>query len=102
MVAPVSSDVANHPILRGIPLDGSPWQTTASLYRVSPLLEGTTPLLKGKWLDVPEEPVAWTNTHKGGRIFYTSLGHRDDFEDPKFRKLLTNGILWALDKPSPN
>jgi type 1 glutamine amidotransferase len=100
-VTPMSSEVANHPILRGIPLDGPTWQTTASLYRVSPLLEGTTPLLKGKWKDVPEEPVAWTNTHKGGRIFYTSLGHPDDFNDPRFRRLLTNGILWALDRPIP-
>jgi type 1 glutamine amidotransferase/nicotinamidase-related amidase len=101
LVLPVSSDATSHPILRGVPLDGEPWRTTASLYRVSPLLDGTTPLLKGKWRDVPEEPVAWTNTHKGGRVFYTSLGHPDDFNDPRFRRLLLNGILWALDKPIP-
>ena len=100
-VSRMSSEVANHPILRGISFDGPAWQTTASLYRVSPLLEGTTPLLKGKWKDVPEEPVAWTNTYKGARVFYTSLGHVDDFNDPRFRRLLTNGILWALDRPIP-
>jgi type 1 glutamine amidotransferase/nicotinamidase-related amidase len=100
-ITPASKEATHHPILRGIDLAGSTWESTASLYRVTPLLEGTTPLLKGKWGTEPEEPVAWTNTHKGGRIFYTSLGDPDDFKDPKFRKLLTNGILWALDKPIP-
>ena len=99
-ITPVSQDAVNHPILSGIALD-KPWQTTASLYRVSPLLGGTTPLLKGKWQDEPEEPVAWSNTYKGGRVFYTSLGHPDDFNDPRFRRLLLNGILWALDRPIP-
>jgi type 1 glutamine amidotransferase len=94
-----TSQAAQHPILRGIALDGKTWETTASLYRVTPLLAGTTPLLQGKWRTEPAEPVAWTNTHNGGRVFYTSLGHPDDFKDPRFRKLLTNAILWALDKP---
>jgi nicotinamidase-related amidase/type 1 glutamine amidotransferase len=93
-------EAANHPILRGVLTDPA-WRSNASLYRVSPLLEGTTPLLKGKWRGEPEEPVAWTNTYKGGRVFYTSLGHPDDFNDPHFRRLLTNSILWALDRPIP-
>jgi type 1 glutamine amidotransferase/nicotinamidase-related amidase len=96
-----TKEAAAHPILRGVPLAGSPWQSNASLYRVVPLKETTTPLLKGKWKDAPEEPVAWTNNYKGGRIFYTSLGHPDDFKEPRFRRLLVNGILWALDKPIP-
>jgi type 1 glutamine amidotransferase/nicotinamidase-related amidase len=100
-ITPVSKEALAHPILRGIDLTGSTWESTASLYRVTPLLPGTTPLLQGKWQNEKEEPVAWTNTHNGGRVFYTSLGHPDDFKDPRFRKLLTNGILWALDKPIP-
>jgi type 1 glutamine amidotransferase len=45
----------------------------------------------------PEEPVAWTfNTAAGGRVFYTTLGHRADFESPQFMKLLGNGIWWAV------
>lgn len=43
--------------------------------------------------------MAWTNTYKGGRIFYTSLGHADDFKLPQFRTLLSNAIQWAADKP---
>ena len=49
----------------------------------------------------PPEPVAWTNTYKGGRIFYTSLGHPDDFQTRHFDRLLMNAILWAADKPIP-
>ena len=49
----------------------------------------------------PPEPVAWTNAYKGGRVFYTSLGHPDDFKTPQFKKLLANAVLWAADKPIP-
>lgn len=97
-ITPASDAAARHPILEGITFDGAPWASAGSLYRVSPLRDGTTPLLVGKWKDKPPEPVAWTHTHNGGRVFYTSLGHPDDFNDPRFRRLLTNAILWATDK----
>ena len=59
----------------------------------------TTLLLTGT---IPDhtEPVAWTHDYKGARVFYTSLGHPDDFADPAFRTLLRNAILWALNQPS--
>jgi type 1 glutamine amidotransferase/nicotinamidase-related amidase len=87
------------PILRGI--KPAEWDTDATLYMVTPLADSVHPLLYGKWQDKPEEPVAWTNTYKGGRIFYTSLGAPEDFKSPQFRKLLLNGVLWALDRPVP-
>lgn len=85
----------DHPILRGVK---GPFESSGTLYKVSPLEAGTTPLLMGTFQDKPAEPVAWTNTYKGGRIFYTSLGHIDDFKTPQFRTLLSNAILWAADK----
>jgi type 1 glutamine amidotransferase len=39
---------------------------------------------------------------KGGRVFYTSLGHVEDFALPALRRLLVNGIFWTLDKPVPD
>jgi len=42
------------------------------------------------------EPVAWVNTAKNRRVFYTSLGNLDDFKQPFFRHLLLNGIFWSL------
>jgi uncharacterized protein len=42
-------------------------------------------------------PVAWTNRVGKGRMFYTSLGHREDvYENEIYLKHLTGGILWAL------
>lgn len=43
-------------------------------------------------------PQAWTRTDGKGRIFYTSLGHRDDIwnNDPVFRAHIRGGIRWAL------
>jgi len=30
------------------------------------------------------------------RIFYTSLGHPDDFQEKSYVKLLTNAVGWCL------
>jgi nicotinamidase-related amidase len=67
------------------------------LYKTSPLAKGTRVLLTGRVADrVPHEPVAWTFTRAdGGRSFYTSLGHPEDFALPAFVRLLLNGVYWA-------
>lgn len=57
-------------------------------------------------------PVAWAKMHGKGRVFYTSLGHRDDVWDPAapeggkrqnspelaklYQQHVSAGILWAL------
>jgi type 1 glutamine amidotransferase len=33
-------------------------------------------------------------------VFYTSLGSVEDFDVPQFRRLLLNGIHWALGLPA--
>lgn len=44
-------------------------------------------------------PVAWTRMDGRGRVFYTSLGHEHDvWNDPRYQKLLLNGINWAMGK----
>lgn len=90
---------ASHPILRGV--TPTEFESTGSLYKSSPLMPTATPLLVGTIPGKPPEPAAWTNTHKGGRVFYTMLGHPDDFKTPQFRALLRNAVLWAADKPIP-
>jgi len=48
------------------------------------------------------EPVAWTHSYKGARVFYSSLGSSDDFASvPQFRTLLVNAMFWAMDRPVP-
>ena len=85
--------VAADPILKGVEL---PLSSNGSLYQTSPLAGGTRLLLVGKTPGQQPEPVAWTNRYGNSRVFYTSLGHPDDFENPQFRKLLTNAVFWAM------
>lgn len=54
-------------------------------------------------------PIAWCKEYGNGRVFYTSLGHREDVWDPKwpdrknspevaeaYQKHILGGIKWAL------
>jgi len=42
-------------------------------------------------------PVAWTRTEGKGRVFYTSLGHREDvWTNPVYQKHLLGGLAWVL------
>lgn len=101
-----STDVAiapgeeNHPILRGVEKS---FHVRSWLYEVLPLEGDARPLLMGRAVkpegkDASPQPVAWTKTHNGARVFFTTLGHPEDFEAPSMRTLLINGIRWALGK----
>jgi len=98
----IEPEAESHPILAGVPR--GEFRVRSWLYKTSPLAGTATTLMMGRVGDrQPHEPVAWTNTHTGGgRVFYTSLGHQADFKLPAFRRLLLNGIFWALDKPVPS
>ena len=83
-----------HPILQDVKL---PFTTPATLYKNSPLPKSSTVLLQGRIKDSPSEQVAWTNrTASKAKIFYTSLGHIEDFEKPAFKQLLINAVKWGL------
>lgn len=42
-------------------------------------------------------PIAWNKRFGKGRVFYTSLGHREDvWESYPYQQHITGGILWAL------
>ena len=96
----------DHPILRGV----TPFQAYSWLYHVDggehllqgdcdPLLSGHS--LKSNHLEELERfpldnPVAWTKSYQGAKVFFTTLGHPYDFLEPAMRKLLVNSILWGL------
>jgi type 1 glutamine amidotransferase len=67
------------------------------LYKSQPLASDAVPLLVGFAEAGKSEPVAWIRdkTANRGRVFYTCLGHKDDFQQAAFTKLLRNGVLWA-------
>ncbi|MEQ1860949.1 MAG: ThuA domain-containing protein [Chthoniobacteraceae bacterium] len=94
----LAPDAESHPILKGVAF--ADFISNGSLYKVSPLEKSTTPLLIGMVHAQTPEPVAWTHLYgtNRARVFYTSLGHPDDFQNPEFRRLLINGVAWTLAK----
>ena len=66
------------------------------LYKVRPLKDDCTVLVEGVAGKSEPEPVAWIRTLKSGsRVFYSSLGHWDDFDDASVANLFANGVRWA-------
>jgi type 1 glutamine amidotransferase len=96
----INPQAADHPILQGIPTGEI--KTPSWLYKMTPLDSSATLLMSGRTAEgSSEEPVAWTATSPGGgRVFYTSLGHPDEFKLDWFQQLLKNGIYWAANLPA--
>lgn len=110
----LAPDAESHPILRGLK-DGDIWGPT-DVYTVNlPLPGDSKPLVLGQVVagmkpdDKPLEgdknnpmmPVAWTKTYKGkdgksGRVFTTTMGAATDLEAEDTRRLIVNGVYWAL------
>src|SRR5262245_35166374 len=80
----------SHPVLKGV----EPFKGNKYAYGQGELASSATLLQVAK---TPKAvvPVTWTNTYKGGRMLYTSLGDSEDFKDAQFRKFLTNAIFWT-------
>ena len=96
-----AASAEGHALLTG--LDLSQFIGQGSLYKVSPLKNSATPLLMGTIPGQSAEPIAWLNSfgERKARVFYTSLGHPDDFGNAAFRRLLLNAVLFLIDRPLP-
>ena len=84
----------NHPIFK----DVMPFGTDGKLYKNENLAADVTVLMTAKNASGNTQPVVWTRTNKGGKVFYTSLGVQSDFEKPEFRKFLANAVVWTIAK----
>ena len=106
-----STDVAaapaakGHPILKGV---APAFHVRSWLYRIGPKWppHDATPLLIGTAVQpnkpAAPDPVAWTWQNKyGGRVFFTTLGHPEDFSVEAVQRLTVNGIFWALGLKPP-
>ena len=50
-----------------------------------------------KKMEAGHFPIAWCKTYGQGRVFYTSLGHREDvWENKAYQQHLMGGLKWAL------
>src|SRR5439155_1312802 len=62
------------------------------------LLVQETGTMKGTEYQRPPYPATWVRAHGKGRVFYTSMGHRDDvWASPIFRDILTGGSGHSTD-----
>ncbi len=53
--------------------------------------------MEGNLYERPNYPSTWARVHGQGRVFYTSMGHREDvWTNPLFQDLLMGGLNWAL------
>ncbi len=71
------------------------------------LVQETASMKQKQYTDRKPYPATWARTQGKGRVFYTSMGHREDvWENETFHKVLLGGLSWALGNvqadPKPN
>ena len=55
--------------------------------------------MKGWEYQRPNYPITWARKYGKGRVFYTSMGHREDvWESPMYQGLLIGALGWATGK----
>lgn len=60
------------------------------------ILVQETKFMKGDPYQRPDFPCTWARMHGKGRVFYTSLGHREDiWTNPFFQTIALGGFAWA-------
>ena len=92
----IVENAKNHPTLA----EFKPFESPGSLYKNPNVAKDVEVLLTGN-NGQHVEPVAWTRPYKGGRIFYTSLGHPKDFENENFKRILANALYWTAKREPP-
>jgi type 1 glutamine amidotransferase len=52
--------------------------------------------MRGQEYQRPNYPMTWARNYGKGRVFYTSMGHREDvWENPAYQELLLGALAWA-------
>ncbi len=90
--AEIVETAKNHSVLSGV----GEIRSRYSLYKTGPVAEDVTVLMNSTTPDQPEpQPSAWVREINGGRVFYTSLGGVQDFQDATFLRMLANALFWT-------
>lgn len=100
-VAKLTVADAKFPGLAAVPADFSVHEEWYSLKNFAPdlhvLLVQETAGMEGDEYQRPAYPSTWVRMHGKGRVFYSSLGHREDvWTNPVFQSVLAGGLNWAL------
>lgn len=95
----------NFPGCANFPDDFAPTEEWYSFKNFSPqdhvILVQDTSMMKTNGADSvykrPNYPETWARKDGKGRVFYTSMGHREDmWTNPVFRGVLVGGLNWAV------
>ena len=82
---------ADHPVLQGVGKIVS-----QKMYKTGPLAKNAVLLQNGSIPSKQETHAAtWTHRYQGGRMFYTSLGVPEDFQDEDFLRMIVNAVFWT-------
>lgn len=93
------------PGMSSVPDDFAPSEEWYSMKNFQPnlhvlLIQDTAPMVKTgscKCYDRPPYPATWASNCGKGRVFYTSMGHREEvWTNPVFQQILLGGLNWAL------
>ena len=61
------------------------------------ILKHNTGTMTGGDYERPDYPQTWAKMYENGRVFYTSMGHREDvWDNPLYQGLLIGGLSWTL------
>ena len=98
--------VSNDPILHGV---GKSFHVRSWLYQVLPNYpsNGSKALMTGRSVNPNttkafDNPVAWTGTNRyGAKVFFTTMGHPEDFDQEPFQRLVINAMHWVAGKKIP-
>ncbi len=95
------------PGFNGVPENFAPLEEWYSLKNFATnlhvLFVQETSGMKGNMYQRPPYPATWARIYGKGRVFYTSMGHREDvWANPVFQEVLVGGINWAVKNAKAN
>ena len=60
------------------------------------LVQNTKSMREKAYTSQPDYPMTWARKEGNGRVFYTSMGHREDvWTNPLFQAVTLGGLAWA-------
>jgi type 1 glutamine amidotransferase len=97
-------------IAKGFGTKGSSFRITDEWYALKNMpadlhviLVQVTTGMRGRDYQRPNYPSTWARAYGKGRVFYTSLGHREDvWENPMYQGLLLGALGWATGRIEAN
>ncbi|MEO5957888.1 MAG: ThuA domain-containing protein [Opitutaceae bacterium] len=92
---------AKFPGMSALPADFGPNEEWYSLKNIATdmhvLLVQDTSTMNGRSYERAPFPSTWARMQGRGRVFYTSMGHREDiWTNPAFQAVLMGGLNWAV------